>query len=135
MWWVEEGWYEWLTSCLQDRAQYLDQVYLRGKLRGLKEWNEGYEELESIPYSFAIEFKDERGSWSAFADNEEEKVRCPSLSPALLLTLLAVQVAGTSQTSSWAVIFVLLCLTDLVVEDSGGGPWIYGGPSLLYLYS
>ena len=41
---------------MQDRAQYLDQVYLRGKLRGLKEWNEGYEELESIPYSFAIEF-------------------------------------------------------------------------------
>uniref|UniRef100_D8Q3N0 Expressed protein n=1 Tax=Schizophyllum commune (strain H4-8 / FGSC 9210) TaxID=578458 RepID=D8Q3N0_SCHCM len=63
----------------KDRAQYLDQVYLRGKLRGLKEWNEGYEELESIPYSFAIEFKDERGSWSAFADNEEEKFKLLAL--------------------------------------------------------
>ncbi|KAL1710741.1 hypothetical protein EV121DRAFT_250975 [Schizophyllum commune] len=63
----------------KDRAQYLDQVSLRGKLRGLKEWNEGYEELESIPYSFAIEFKDERGSWSAFADNEEEKFKLLAL--------------------------------------------------------
>ncbi|KAI4517737.1 hypothetical protein K525DRAFT_280805 [Schizophyllum commune Loenen D] len=63
----------------KDRAQYLDQVYLRGKLRGLKEWNEGYEELESIPYSFAIEFRDERGSWSAFADNEEEKFKLLAL--------------------------------------------------------
>lgn len=59
----------------KDMAQHLDQVELRGKLRALKEWNEGYEELESIPHSFAIEFTDERGPWSAFADNEEEKYK------------------------------------------------------------
>ncbi|KAL1747915.1 hypothetical protein HDZ31DRAFT_80071 [Schizophyllum fasciatum] len=63
----------------KDMAHYLDQVYLRGKVRGLKEWNEGYEELESIPFSFAIEFKDERGSWSAFADNEDEKFKLLAL--------------------------------------------------------
>jgi hypothetical protein len=52
----------------------LDSFDLRGLVSGLKEWNQGYEELESIPYSFAVEFKDGQGSWSMFADSEEEKV-------------------------------------------------------------
>lgn len=63
-------------ALLQDTHQILDKVELRGKLRGLREWNEGYEDLEAIPHSFAIEFKDGRGPWSMYADSEEEKVRC-----------------------------------------------------------
>ena len=54
--------------------QFLDKVELRGTIRGLREWNEGYEDLEAIPHSFAIEFKDGRGHWSMFSDSEEEKV-------------------------------------------------------------
>jgi len=55
----------------------LDKVELRGKIRGLREWQEGYEELEAIPCSFAIEFKDfsnDWGTWSVYTDSEEEKV-------------------------------------------------------------
>lgn len=54
--------------------QVLDKLELRGQLRGLREWNEGYEELKAIPHSFAIEFKDNRAPWAMFADSEEEKV-------------------------------------------------------------
>ncbi|KAG6850550.1 hypothetical protein H0H93_011749 [Arthromyces matolae] len=57
----------------KDTQQYLDKIELRGTIRGLREWSEGYEELEAIPYSFAIEFKDGRGHWSMFSDSEEEK--------------------------------------------------------------
>lgn len=59
---------------LQDTQQPLDALELRGLLRALREWNEGYEYLEAIPFSFAIEFKDGRGHWSMFADSEEDKV-------------------------------------------------------------
>ncbi|KAF5383584.1 hypothetical protein D9615_003705 [Tricholomella constricta] len=59
----------------KDTQHYLDKVELRGKLRGLREWNEGYEDLEAIPHSFAIEFKDEYGHWSMFSDSEEEKYK------------------------------------------------------------
>ncbi|KAF8074753.1 hypothetical protein FPV67DRAFT_1474871 [Lyophyllum atratum] len=59
----------------KDTQQYLDKIELRGKLRGLREWNEGYEDLEAIPYSFAIEFKDDRGHWSLFSDSEEDKYK------------------------------------------------------------
>jgi MAP7 domain-containing protein 1 len=52
----------------------MDKIELRGRVRGFKEWNEGYEDLESIPHSFAIEFQDGQGSWALFADSEEEKV-------------------------------------------------------------
>lgn len=52
----------------------MDRIELRGHVRGLREWNEGYEDLEAIPHSFALEFKDGRQSWSMYADSEEEKV-------------------------------------------------------------
>ncbi|KAK0458417.1 uncharacterized protein EV420DRAFT_1542147 [Desarmillaria tabescens] len=57
----------------KDMNQVLDQIQLRGKLNGLKEWNDGYEELKAIPNSFAIEFKDQRGPCAMFCDTEEEK--------------------------------------------------------------
>ncbi|KAG6906691.1 hypothetical protein DXG01_012561 [Tephrocybe rancida] len=59
----------------KDTQQYVDKIELRGTIRGLREWNEGYEDLEAIPHSFAIEFKDERGHWSMFSDSEEEKYK------------------------------------------------------------
>jgi len=51
----------------------LEKVDLPGMVRGLKEWSEGYEALEAIPFSFVIEFKD-GGVWSLYSDSEEEKV-------------------------------------------------------------
>jgi MAP7 domain-containing protein 1 len=59
---------------LQDVNQVLDQLDLRGQIRGLREWNEGYEDLKAIPFSFAVEFKT-RDPWSMYSDSEEEKVR------------------------------------------------------------
>jgi MAP7 domain-containing protein 1 len=59
----------------QDPHQVLDTVELYGKIQGIREWNEGYEDLEAIPYSFVVEFVDDRGPWSMFADSEDEKVR------------------------------------------------------------
>jgi len=58
----------------QDLGTTLDMVNLRGNVRGLKEWNEGYEDLEAIPFSLVVEFKTERKHWSMYADSEEEKV-------------------------------------------------------------
>ncbi|KAF9457201.1 hypothetical protein BDZ94DRAFT_1326449 [Collybia nuda] len=58
-----------------DTHQILEKVELRGKLRGLREWNEGYEDLEAIPHSFAVEFKDGQKWWSMYADSEEEKYK------------------------------------------------------------
>lgn len=51
----------------------VDRLDVRGAVKGLKEPKDGYEDLEAIPFSFAVEFKD-RGPWSMFADSEEEKV-------------------------------------------------------------
>lgn len=63
--------------CAQDMNQVLDTLELRGQLRGLREWNEGYEDLKAIPHSFAIEFKDGRSPWSMYSDSEEDKVCMP----------------------------------------------------------
>lgn len=63
-----------LIITVQELGQPLDSVELRGRVSALREWHEGYEELESIDHSFAVEFKD-RGPWSMFCDSEEDKVR------------------------------------------------------------
>jgi MAP7 domain-containing protein 1 len=52
----------------------LDVIELYGKVKRIKEWNEGYEYLEAIPHSFIIEYVDDREPWLMFADSEEEKV-------------------------------------------------------------
>ncbi|KAF5388636.1 hypothetical protein D9757_004838 [Collybiopsis confluens] len=59
----------------QDMNQILEEVELRGTIAGLREPNEGFEELGAIPHSFAIEFKDGREPWSMFGDTEEEKIK------------------------------------------------------------
>lgn len=42
-------------------------------MKASREWNEGYEDLKAIPFSFAVEFKGERETWSMFSDSEQEK--------------------------------------------------------------
>ncbi len=48
---------------------------LRSRIQALREWDEGFDELKAIPFSFAVEFNDDEGPWSMYADSEEEKVR------------------------------------------------------------
>ncbi|KAF9078046.1 hypothetical protein BDP27DRAFT_1253044 [Rhodocollybia butyracea] len=59
----------------KDMNQVLDEVELRGQIGGLREPDEGFEELKAIKYSFAIVFKDGRDPWSVFGDTEEEKIK------------------------------------------------------------
>ncbi len=59
----------------KDMSASLEEEDLRGRVRGLREWNEGYDYLEAIAFSFVVEFKDKSNNWSMFADSEEEKVR------------------------------------------------------------
>jgi len=39
----------------------------------VKDWQEGYEELEGVPHSFAVEFSDGRYAWSMYTDSAEDK--------------------------------------------------------------
>ncbi|KAJ7050473.1 hypothetical protein C8F01DRAFT_1178512, partial [Mycena amicta] len=59
----------------KDLTQVLEQVDLRGQIRALREWYEGFEDLKAIPFSFAVEFKGERELWSMFTDSEEAKYK------------------------------------------------------------
>lgn len=45
-----------------------------GRIRAIKEPDEGYDELEAIPHAFAVEFRDGEGPWSMYCDNAEDKV-------------------------------------------------------------
>ncbi|KAF5355247.1 hypothetical protein D9758_006002 [Tetrapyrgos nigripes] len=59
----------------KDMTQVLDEIELKGAISALCEPSEGFEELEAIPHSFAVKFKDGRESWSMFGDTEEQKDR------------------------------------------------------------
>jgi len=52
-----------------------EMIDLRGNVSGLKEWYEGYEDLEAIAFSLVVEFKDGRKPLSMYADCEEEKYK------------------------------------------------------------
>jgi len=56
----------------EEIAQPLETVNMR-TLRHIREWQEGYEELEGVPNSFAVEFGDGRDAWSMFADSVQDK--------------------------------------------------------------
>lgn len=58
----------------QETDQPLEAVKLAA-VRSTKDWQEGYEELEGIPHSFAMEFGDGRYAWSMYTDSAEDKVR------------------------------------------------------------
>jgi hypothetical protein len=74
----------------------VDNVVLRGRVSALREWHEGYEELEALEHSFALEFNDGQGPWSLFCDSEEDKVRVPSMSnrPSFTVARLLGEVTG-----------------------------------------
>lgn len=57
----------------QETDQPLEAVKL-ADVRNVKDWQEGYEELEGIPHSFAMEFGDGRYAWSMYTDSAEDKV-------------------------------------------------------------
>lgn len=59
---------------VQDRGQALDIMEIAGgRVKAIREPSEGYDELEAIPHSFAVEFVDD-GPWSFFADSADDKV-------------------------------------------------------------
>ena len=79
-----------LGRCLSEHPrQETDQPLEAVKLpdvRSVKDWQEGYEELEGIPHSFAMKFGDGRYAWSMYTDSAEDKVSvrncvypCPAL--------------------------------------------------------
>ena len=98
----------------------LEKVDLPGIVRGLKEWSDGYEALEAIPFSFVIEFKD-GGVWSLYSDSEEEKVTLIVLKflLKLMLDVFLVPDVGTVTPCSWTVIFMyLICNIFIPISNS-----------------
>ncbi|KAI0924025.1 hypothetical protein AcW1_006805 [Taiwanofungus camphoratus] len=55
-----------------ETAQPLDTINI-ASLRRIREWQEGFEELEGVSNSFALEFRDGREPWSMFSDSHEDK--------------------------------------------------------------
>ncbi|PCH44396.1 hypothetical protein WOLCODRAFT_165109 [Wolfiporia cocos MD-104 SS10] len=55
-----------------ETTQILETVKL-ANISHIREWQEGYEELEGVPHSFAVEFKDGRPAWSMYADTAQDK--------------------------------------------------------------
>jgi hypothetical protein len=81
----------------------VDKLDLKGNIKALKEWNEGYEDLEAIQFSFVVEFRQDRQYWSLYADSEEDKVRSLLIHDVFIETS-AVQTLGTIQSRWRAVI-------------------------------
>ncbi|KAF5316517.1 hypothetical protein D9619_006165 [Psilocybe cf. subviscida] len=63
-----------LVRSPEDTSTFLEKLELRNAVSAFKEWNQGYEELEAIPFSFVVEFKNQE-HLSMFADSEEEKYK------------------------------------------------------------
>jgi MAP7 domain-containing protein 1 len=61
-----------LNPCSQETQKLIDSFSFRGSVSGVKEWNQGYDDLRAIPHSWAVEFYDEP-AWLFFADSEEDK--------------------------------------------------------------
>ncbi|KIM74679.1 hypothetical protein PILCRDRAFT_698858 [Piloderma croceum F 1598] len=72
----------------KDISQPVDSMELGGRVSALREWHEGYEELEALDHSFALEFNDGQGPWSMFCDSEEDKVRILLVSNTASLTIV-----------------------------------------------
>ncbi|KAK2463704.1 hypothetical protein APHAL10511_004455 [Amanita phalloides] len=64
-------------SLYRDSEQSLNQpteeIDIRKQVRNVKEWDEGYEELEAIASSFVMELVGQGKAWMMYADNEEDK--------------------------------------------------------------
>lgn len=58
----------------QQSNNLTEEVDIRKEVQGVKEWDEGYEELKAIPNSFVVEFTERGKVWMMYADSEEDKV-------------------------------------------------------------
>ena len=85
----------------------MDKLDLKDSIKGLKEWNEGYEDLEAIQFSFVVEFLRDRRYWSIFADSEEEKVQSKFLLVGEFTQFSAVQTLGPFQ-SRWGTVSCII---------------------------
>lgn len=59
---------------MQDDVKPLETIQL-SRIQRIREWQDGYEELQAIPHSFALELKDLHEPWGMFTDSNEDKVR------------------------------------------------------------
>lgn len=59
---------------MQDNSQVVETLPL-ARIKRVREWQEGFEELEAIPHSFALELKGEREPRGMFTDGADDKVR------------------------------------------------------------
>jgi len=57
----------------KDLSKVLDTVELTGRIAGVKEWSDGFEELRAMPHSFAVVFSGSQESLSAYTDSSREK--------------------------------------------------------------
>ncbi|EJD43725.1 hypothetical protein AURDEDRAFT_114533 [Auricularia subglabra TFB-10046 SS5] len=53
--------------------QPLDVLRIKGRVGRIATWRDGYDELQSIPHSFAVELTDDEGPWFFYTDSEEAK--------------------------------------------------------------
>lgn len=100
---------------MQDLTSPLDKLDLKGNVKGLKEWNEGYEDLEAIQFSFVVEFLRDSRYWSIFADTEEEKVSLRLLLADEFTKIFPVQTLGPFQSCWRSVRCIILVLVVLYV--------------------
>ncbi|KAI0716039.1 hypothetical protein C8T65DRAFT_128698 [Cerioporus squamosus] len=56
----------------EDDSKPLETIQL-SRIQRIREWQDGYEELQSIPNSFAFEIKDMHDPWCMFTDSNEDK--------------------------------------------------------------
>ncbi|KZT70730.1 hypothetical protein DAEQUDRAFT_810336 [Daedalea quercina L-15889] len=61
-----------LFKSKEETDQPLEVIKLSA-VGSVKDWQEGYEELEGIPHSFAVEFQDGRCPWSMYTDSADDK--------------------------------------------------------------
>jgi hypothetical protein len=59
------------------KEKLLESLPISKRGLAIREWDEGFEELQSIPHSFSFVFQDGGEPWSFYTDSEEEKVRQP----------------------------------------------------------
>ncbi|RPD64307.1 hypothetical protein L226DRAFT_533598 [Lentinus tigrinus ALCF2SS1-7] len=66
-------------------SQPLETIQL-SSIKRIREWQDGFEELQSIPNSFALEIKDMHDPWSMFTDSSEDKENLLALLSSRLTT-------------------------------------------------
>ncbi|KAI0028101.1 hypothetical protein K488DRAFT_90102 [Vararia minispora EC-137] len=57
----------------KSQGKNLDTIELTGRIKGVAEWSDGFEDLRAIPHSFAIIFYDDQEPLSVYMDSETSK--------------------------------------------------------------